>query len=171
MNSGRCMLGLFVVVLCGAHVALATEVEGRLALPGNYRGVLLIFMKQVPWGSDGSSPSQHSPDLSAKDAQLVLALETGSSLRTYPLPGGKFAFHNVPAGKHYLDVDVLGLVFPTLELTVFADGEIHAVHSDLPGRPSTPYPVLVRPAGKMEYFEVGLLCKYWRLLLPQECTQ
>lgn len=113
-------------------------------------------------------PPYPTSDATARDARLVLALDTGRVLHTYTLPGGKFSFQNVPAGKHYLDVELVGLVFPTLEVTVEESGDVHALSVDLSGRPPAAIPLTLKPVGKIDFFEVWALCvsgmvvQYWQ---------
>lgn len=61
----------------------------------------------------------------------MLSKEQGDEVRTFPLPDGRFAFHNVPAGKHYLEVELVGLVYSTVELTVGVAGDVNALLSDV----------------------------------------
>ncbi|KAL6777745.1 CGL149 [Auxenochlorella protothecoides x Auxenochlorella symbiontica] len=89
----------------------------------------------------------------ALDTELVLSKEQGDEVRTFPLPDGRFAFHNVPAGKHYLEVELVGLVYSTVELTVGVAGDVNALLSDVINRPAVPYPLVLRPIGRLEFFQ------------------
>ncbi|KFM28921.1 ER membrane protein complex subunit 7-like protein [Auxenochlorella protothecoides] len=88
----------------------------------------------------------------ALDTELVLSKEQGDEVRTFPLPDGRFAFHNVPAGKHYLEVELVGLVYSTVELTVGVAGDVNALLSDVINKPQpfnvmafikTPYGIMI----------------------------
>jgi hypothetical protein len=38
----------------------------------------------------------------------------GRRTTTFPRPDGSFQFSDVPAGVHYVDVDAVGLLFPSV---------------------------------------------------------
>ncbi len=66
---------------------------------------------------------------------------------------GGFAFRAVPPGAHFLEVDALGLTFPSLRVDVAADGAVAARAPDLPGAPPAAYPLRVGPLAQLPYFE------------------
>lgn len=89
---------------------------------------------ELPHEVPHRTPHRHSfteATPNALDTELVLRGEQGGEARTFPLPDGRFAFHDVPAGKHYLEVNLVGLVYSTVELTVDAAGEVSSLFSDV----------------------------------------
>ncbi|KAL4439417.1 hypothetical protein ABPG77_008746 [Micractinium sp. CCAP 211/92] len=95
-----------------------------------------------------------------------MQLESGPRLLAFPLPDGAFSFAEVPAGVHTLTVDVLGLIYPTvrLDVAVTRKGKVAAVAADASGAPALPYPLLLRPYSRIEYFEKRQPFSLWAFL-------
>ncbi|KAL6778619.1 CGL149 [Auxenochlorella protothecoides x Auxenochlorella symbiontica] len=135
----------------------AFDIEGRVILPGIACAHLRIcsgcrsLSYITPSLAHPCTPTETTPN--ALDTELVLSKEQGDEVRTFPLPDGRFAFHNVPAGKHYLEVELVGLVYSTVELTVGVAGDVNALLSDVINRPAVPYPLVLRPMGRLEFFQ------------------
>lgn len=85
----------------------------------------------------------------------LLALRDAAGRRRSELAraDGGFAFRAVPPGAHFLEVDALGLAFPSLRVDVAADGAVAARAPDLPGAPPAAYPLRVGPLAQLPYFE------------------
>ena len=53
----------------------------------------------------------------ASKIRLVMNLDTGRKLFSWPRADGSFTFNGVPEGTHLLDVNAIGLVYPQVSLT------------------------------------------------------
>ncbi|KAL4437231.1 hypothetical protein ABPG75_004370 [Micractinium tetrahymenae] len=138
-------LPLLLAALLVARAALAEEQAAVLPVHGK------LF---VP---DGASLAQ---------AEVALQLESGRRLLAFPLPDGAFSFAEVPVGVHTLTADVHGLIYPTVRLDVGTarKGKVAAVAADATGMPALPYPLLLRPYSRIEYFEKRQPFSLWAFL-------
>jgi hypothetical protein len=48
------------------------------------------------------------------DTEVALTLFNGERMVTFAAPDGSFAFHQVPPGRHVLDVTAIGFTFPSV---------------------------------------------------------
>lgn len=59
-------------------------------------------------------PPPAAPLTLPADAVVTLRGADGRRTTTFPRPDGSFQFSDVPAGVHYVDVDAVGLLFPSV---------------------------------------------------------
>ncbi|KAK9806592.1 hypothetical protein WJX73_005689 [Symbiochloris irregularis] len=77
----------------------------------------------------------------AGDVRLLLTLDGGQQVYAWPQASGRFAFHEVPAGSHLLDILAVGAVYPEVLAS----------------------PLILKPLSKAEYFEKRQPFSLWSL--------
>lgn len=131
---------VFVTFLVAVCAAAATDqqnrqlklhtVEGKLWLP--------VFTEQ---------------HIKTSKIKLLLSVNGGSQLQSFPKVDGSFAFYTVPPGTHMLDVVSLELVFPQVRIDVDATtGRVTGSYANNPMQ-GLPSPLTIRPVAKAEYYE------------------
>lgn len=89
------------------------------------------------------------------DTEIVLTSRGSSSRRfvTFPSVDGSFKFKNIPKGIHSLEVYQVEFNYPTYTVDTTQTDSIQVNVYDIPGIPPLPYPMVLRPISKAEYFE------------------
>lgn len=87
-------------------------------------------------------------------AKIKLILSTNGEIVRYGWTrgDGRFKIPKVPVGSHLLEVSAIGLLYPELRVDVSADGKVLATLADNELQ-RLPEPLIIRPAGRAEYFE------------------
>lgn len=117
---------LCLLYFCSATVQAVSKtatVSGKLLWPG---GSVIVCASRTSLAQ--ILPSERllrlalfdtEETVQAGDVRLLLTLDGGQQVYAWPQASGRFAFHEVPAGSHLLDILAVGAIYPEVDSYVW----------------------------------------------------
>jgi hypothetical protein len=133
-----CLLALLLHNGAADQVAIVNVLEGHIMLP--------------------------SSGFRAADATLLLFTSIGEKMTTYCDSAGNFAFYNIPKGSHVVQVHILGLLFPEVQVDVNNRGDIVRAAYNANKAMTLPYPLALRPMAEAQYLEKRKPVDVWSFI-------